>query len=157
LKDKHTIYLYGNHDKKEFADDRVKLFSDVQTDSYKLKLKDKTLVVEHGHRVQPGFPRLEKINPIRKMTFTVPAFESLGVRLFGEKFRSLFVYRHLHNRSIKRYARRNLSENEILICGHTHARLWDPKNRYINIGDTQIHVGSYLYIEDGRMELKSFT
>src|SRR3990170_7877882 len=42
LKSKKTIYIYGNHDRESYIDRNAKLFSDLQTHSYRLKLNGKS-------------------------------------------------------------------------------------------------------------------
>ena len=49
LKQKQTIYLYGNHDRKEYNDERVQLFSAAQGDSHILKEENTTYHIQHGH------------------------------------------------------------------------------------------------------------
>jgi len=36
LKQKKTVYIYGNHDRKEYCDSRVSSFSTIQTTHYKI-------------------------------------------------------------------------------------------------------------------------
>src|SRR3989338_7051902 len=92
LKSKHAVYLYGNHDPKNLSDHRVSLFSDNQLDEHRLPWKKFTLVIHHGHRNSKLLRFGEKIPYIKKLTFPFVAAESLGVRLFGPKFKSLLFY-----------------------------------------------------------------
>src|SRR3989338_3116815 len=47
LKKKKTIYITGNHDTPDLLDNRVELFSDLQTDRYEMPVGDKVLIFEH--------------------------------------------------------------------------------------------------------------
>ena len=51
--EKKAIYIYGNHDKKKFMDERVSLFSVQQLEKYVLTQSGKTFVIEHGHHIAP--------------------------------------------------------------------------------------------------------
>ena len=53
LKNKKTVYIFGNHDKKEFSDKRLSLFSDSQVSNYQLPTTHYNLIFTHGDDTRP--------------------------------------------------------------------------------------------------------
>jgi len=47
--EKKTIYIYGNHDRKEFMDERVNTFSVEQSSIKLLDIRSNTFHIEHGN------------------------------------------------------------------------------------------------------------
>jgi UDP-2,3-diacylglucosamine pyrophosphatase LpxH len=83
LKQKNTIYIYGNHDEELMTDKRVQLFSDEQFDKYEIQLKRKKLIVEHGDRLA-YLPHLGQFFTKRSSTF-----EKVMTRKTGSKFHKM--------------------------------------------------------------------
>lgn len=131
LKSKETIYIYGNHDRKNYCDSRVSLFSVKQADNYQLKVGSKMLHIQHGHDIVP-FGDKELVPPAltsARMNNLYAYGEYIATRLTGGHF--LKIYR-IFNKKMKTYIQSHLKENEILVTGHIHAPEFDLKNRYIN-------------------------
>jgi predicted phosphodiesterase len=145
LKSKHTIYLYGNHDPKKYCDDRVSLFSDIQADHYLFQ----NLYLCHGHQFAPRFSKLEK-SPLFPLLYKLNQanhwLEELLSPISPYFIGHLFFYRHLDNRPLLHFAKTQLPPDQILVCGHSHAAYFSPKDRYINDGDIYCHRLTYLEI-----------
>lgn len=141
LKKKHTIYLFGNHDKKQYINKSVSLFSDEQKSNYIFKSGDKVFHVEHGNR----FIKLPDLKGWQNAVLEI--IEDALYKLLGKTFLKL-AYGHF-NSSIKRKIKETLKKNEYLITGHTHLAEVDQANRYINEGFTKHGLAQYVYIEDG--------
>nr|MBI5455722.1 metallophosphoesterase family protein [Candidatus Levybacteria bacterium] len=161
LKSKKTVYVYGNHDKKEFSDKRVLLFSDTQTDKYSFKVNEKTFVAEHGDRFfknnliyQLTYGGPLKIFFMSKLfiTWQFVIFENLLTKAFGTRFLKKKSLRF--NGHIKKVIIKEFKNNEILICGHTHAAEIDLKNNFINTGIIRHGLGQFVIIDDGIIYLK---
>jgi predicted phosphodiesterase len=150
LKKKKTIYLYGNHDRKEACDSRVFLFSVRQANQLRWSIKDRTLLIKHGHDFDLLFTRIvRKLKISHLFLRAYHYFEDLAVKVFGPSFIS-WCHKY-YNKEIKDIIKNKLGDNEILICGHTHSVDFDLANKYINIGFTNYGVAQYLLIEDNNL------
>ncbi len=147
LKKRHAVYLYGNHDKKEYSDDRAGIFSDIQTKRYKLLSGDKTFIFDHGDAYALIFNNLfEKYSGLNRKSITY-LLSHLHEHIVSKKLTRLFFQRY--NDQIKKRLSSIVAENEILVCGHTHCAEFNLKNRYINTGPNVFGIGHYIYIENG--------
>ncbi len=72
LKEKKTVYLYGNHDPKRLCDHRVELFSEQQAEQLWLKTGNRELLIRHGCYLAPSgdiaHPRLLANRPMKAFT-----------------------------------------------------------------------------------------
>lgn len=168
LKKKETIYIYGNHDEAHHWNKTIKEFSKVQTYEYRLEGKNETYIVTHGHKITPTMQsryfdkKYKKIIPkvfwgtVRKLHKTIYKiyyhinFDKLGSFLFKEGYYRPFKYQ---NEKMKRYAKNNLSNSEILICGHSHKAEIDIENKFANDGLINHELAQYLSIENGKIRL----
>lgn len=154
LKEKNAIYLYGNHDKSNMMDSDVNLFSNIQKQYHRINLGSKVLVVEHGNRLMPFFDE----DPSRRYSVDGVAMRVFGeigqgpaIKLFGGKALKLAGARY--NRIIKRKVKKYLHEDEIYVCGHTHAAEFNPRRRFINSGLIRHGLAQYVLIENNDITL----
>jgi predicted phosphodiesterase len=151
LKKKNTIYIYGNHDKKERCDERVSLFSNHQAENHLLLLKDKTLLITHGHNLSLSFTKTVNIlkiwRPLLKLQSRLDHFLA---KTFGRKY--LYWSRKKYNQEIEEKSKKLLEKNQILVCGHTHLAQKDPDRGFINLGCLNFGLGQYLIIEDNKLK-----
>ena len=156
LKKKNTVYVYGNHDNKKFADKYVNLFSDKQTKQYIFKSKGKTFIVEHGDRLFPHFDvlfrRSFKRNPTPILNQMFEHVEGFLLRRFGKK--ALWLFYSKLNKTIKAKIKKEFTKGEYFICGHTHLADKDENRRFANCGLVEHGLGQYIVIEDGNIYLK---
>jgi|SRR3990167_7210071 len=150
LKDKKTIYLYGNHDKKEYSNKKIGLFSVRQQRKLKLISGNKIFFIEHGDRITPLWDKYFKRMPriINKFLYYL---EKSGVLLLGIKGLGI-LYRRF-NDNMKKKVSISLKKNEYLVCGHSHYMEIDEKNHFINSGMIKHGIGQYITIENGKVEL----
>ena len=149
LKQRSAVYLYGNHDKKEYSDKRVNLFSNEQGLQHKLKSGDKTFYFEHGDKITPFSDRYFKRAP-KLLSLAWTLTEHIMTKLTGMWFIGLF-YKKFNTR-IKKYAASNLKRNEVIICGHVSIPYFDLDNHYINGGWIKHGIGQYLTIENSEVK-----
>ena len=153
LKLKKTIYIYGNHDTESSMDENAFLFSDIQTHRHTLKLKEKELVIEHGNRL---YSYIDEHMPIDRVsgTLTMPysKFEYLMVRKTGKTYLKLLNKRK--NKNIKKKVLKELSSNQIYVCGHTHFAEIDEKNQFVNSGIIRHGLGQYLLVGNNSITAK---
>ncbi len=150
-----TIYLYGNHDMRKMTDDRVKLFSVEQHLRYRLKLKDKVLVIEHGNRLCPFVDEdpWKILTPTGfAMKFIIAHIEKRIIHTLGPKFVTRSCVRY--NKIIKKKLKKELKPNEIYVCGHTHAAEFSPEQQFINSGFMKYGIAQYIWIENNTITLK---
>ena len=158
FKEKNTIYVYGNHDKSIFADERTLLFSHEQRDEYTLHSGDKKYIIEHGHRVAPEMddkhPTLTRI------------FDFMYPRFYFYMMRDLPITRFVHRKIIfpkqekldvimQEYVA-GLDEPDVngYVFGHSH--IFDEARipKYYNSGSFWGGIAHYLVIEDGIVSAK---
>ncbi|MGA2911434.1 MAG: metallophosphoesterase family protein [Candidatus Levyibacteriota bacterium] len=152
LKGKETIYLYGNHDKKEYCDKRVFLFSSHQATHYKFKIGNQSFFVEHGDRINFAYKKL----------FYKQFFKSISHYPFFVK-RAALLEKIIVKSGLKRLLDRNgrlltfeiikqrdheKGNSEIYICGHTHLGFYDKKHQFLNDGFIRHGVGQYVEINE---------
>lgn len=149
---RRTIYLYGNHDKKEAADRRVGLFSCQQKYVHELESGKYLLQIEHGDRIAPAEDTWLPGFLVNKYILIPYIFfrEFLPLVFLGEK--SLWQYKG-QNEKMKNWAKNNLPKEKILVCGHSHLPEFNLKDRYINSGFIRHGYSQYLKITDGQMHL----
>jgi predicted phosphodiesterase len=152
LKKKKTVYLYGNHDKRQYRDSRVNYFSEKQTDIYKLSVGRSILHVEHGDRIAPAedtwLPRFF-FQPI----FLKPYIfyrEYLPLKMFGPR---ILVKYKKQNDKLKSWFKANLPQNNILVTGHSHLPEFNLKKGFINLGLIRHGFAYYLLIKNKQLEL----
>lgn len=151
LKKKKTTYLYGNHDKEDFLDQRVNLFSEAQQYSLSIKTKYKEIVVEHGNRFLHFIDERVKTSMIPK-SFAQQAldFENFLVRGFGTSLIQK-VYK-IYNNRMKQNMLSKIKHNQVFICGHTHLAEIDLSRNFINSGMVGYGLGQYLLMENDEIE-----
>lgn len=154
LKEKHTVYAYGNHDEKDKADERVSLFSDVQIRQFKFEEGGKTFVVEHGDRFFKNhvFYLLTYGGPFRFffmsrifLTWQFVILEDFLTKTLGTKYLAQKALNF--NKHIKKVWAKESKGSEILICGHTHGAEMDLQNNFINTGLVRHGLGQYVLID----------
>lgn len=153
LKEKRTVYIYGNHDSEKFSDNRVNLFSDIQTESYELKSGDKTFVFKHGNQFFPGLNEFIESRFVNALIDRIlNPVQYLLLRKFDGKLFKLSVKKT--NGIMKRRLRKELKPNQIYVCGHTHYPEVDLKHNFINTGINNYGLGQSVWIEDGKITFK---
>ena len=154
LKRKKAVYVFGNHDGPKKSDERVNLFSDLQTDKFCLPLKDKTLIITHGHHFSISiFEWMEKCGLPRSFFRFLSYAKNFASKIAPHLIHSFF---RRFNREIKEEIAGKMGENEILVCGHTHAAEIDLKNHFVDTGCIEKRYASYLLIDtdSGKLTLK---
>ena len=151
LKSKDTLYVCGNHDAAALNDPRTHQFAKSCTEVLELVIDGINYHFEHGHRIvktlDGKFPWLFQRSWIAS---AAAKLEEIAARIFGFKF---FLIHKPMNARIKRWQRKHLRPDQVLVCGHSHwPELDEPKN-FINSGFIRHHFAHHLVIEDGRTKL----
>jgi predicted phosphodiesterase len=156
LKKKKTIYLYGNHDRQEFMDERVKLFSVRQLNEHQFTAGARKVIVTHGHQVAPEFdgvfPRITK-----KFRWLYPSIFKLSrsPSLAGRLYRSIKIRHYRYNmRRLQQYAQANFGEAELLITGHSHIQVDNRRHGFINLGEFGRGWARYALIDGSKISVR---
>ncbi len=147
LKKKQAVYIFGNHDTQKMADNRTRLFSNIQTNQYKLTSGGKTFIFEHGHRIAPMAD--ETLNVKQGVVIKIAQrVEKYAVAIIGPRvFFILYAY------LIKQYKKSasQLNSDEVLVVGHTNTPEIDLDHKYINTGYCNIGLCHYVLIDNGTL------
>lgn len=149
LLSKNTIYIYGNHDSSDLSDIRVELFSREQ--GYKKTIKSQNLIlnIEHGQEIyklaDKKFPKyLQKIGTIIHNFYRYNYFR-INKKSYLNHFKDL-------NRHFKSVSKKQ--KKAFLVVGHSHGAELAESEFLANSGFIDWGYGSYLTIENGKIELK---
>jgi predicted phosphodiesterase len=162
MKSKKCIYLYGNHDRKEWCDDRIFQFCDEAHNEYHFKEGGVDLLITHGHLIandsitNETFIKYDRIfNKFNKLNQSYRVYIILQrslLFLMGEsKYAQL--YKKLNNPHLE-YAKK-LPEGTILVAAHTHSPAFLPEKKYINVGFINFGLSFFLHIDNGKLSLES--
>jgi len=160
LKQKDTVYIYGNHDDKIFSDERVYQFCNKAVDEYYLNTPKQKYLFKHGHEFL--FPKhssdcikkhkWEARTLGRKFRLTVASIvQDVGFGIFGPRILPSIINR------IPAEVRVTIGKsNYLLVCGHTHRPGHAPKNGFLDVGFFSHGWANYLKIdESGEFEMVS--
>lgn len=153
LKAKKTIYLFGNHDRKNWCDKRVNLFSAIAREKINLNINGGRFHIEHGNRIVPAPDDRYSWFYNKKLGRKLVV---LGARLFARRLLSTSIgkwYLGRINQKMKKWWRRQNLDKEILVCGHSHWSEFSLNSCYINTGFIRYGYGQYLRITQDELEL----
>lgn len=151
LKERHTVYLYGNHDKAENMNDMTSLFADYVGKEISFEHNGKTFVLEHGDEIadtftiDPKHPFVNKL--IKRLSIGIVWVQKFIVKIFGIKtFRALWGLQR-QNRLLIESVNKNKGPDVIKIYGHTHIPLFSLDDNLIILGGIRLGNANYLIID----------
>ena len=151
LKRKNAVYCFGNHDRKEYADSRLSLFSSIQTKQFCQKIGKHTFIFEHGDRLYQSIDM--KINSHILITFlTFIAHRILGNIFYKTGINPFRLIFRNESKNIQKKIELEKRPNEIYICGHIHEAM--KKEYYANPGYIDYGNGQYIIIDNGKIKMK---
>lgn len=150
LKQKHAIYIYGNHDNPHWLtyDEQniLATFSDEQHFRYSLTLGNTTYNIEHGHLLFPFLDTKLNWKPPRWLAlFGLWLDTSLG-NIFGRSI--YYAIAKLYNIKLKLIIQTTKQDGAVYIVGHTHWGEIDLKQRFINSGVNKHNFGQYVTLTE---------
>jgi len=160
LKQKNTIYIYGNHDPKLINDQRTQLFSNIQTNQYELNQGKYHYYIQHGHLIYSSwFSRFATLFPhtlVKKANLWLEYRKQTNpsIRKISE-----LIEKHLDKDGDEKLVaytlKRKKSKNDLYIYGHTHLTRMIPEIGYINPGRFSLTKPNFIKITDTRCEIAS--
>ena len=160
LKEKHTIYIYGNHDIESACDERVSLFCDKAEHCYDFELGKNSYHVTHGNRICGDIARR---NPLLHLYYRILHDKkhkrlNKGFKLFIhflERVGYLSMGRNVGLNSINKVSNRNMKEyatnhlkGTYLIAGDSHRPEEDIASHYLNSGFINYGHASYVLVDE---------
>lgn len=149
LKQRQAVYLYGNHDRNQWCDQRVNLFSTKQGLDYQMQIGSEIAYISHGHAI---FTSLEDKYPAFNHSIPLRLGSSIDVvhkLVWGPRFMS---GNKTINQPVRDWADQN-ANGRIIITGHSHYPEMDLHHHFINTGFIGCGYGNYVKVEDQRIEL----
>lgn len=150
LLERQTLYVYGNHDRIQWSDSRVNIFSVEQASECRRQIGAHTLHLTHGHTV---FTSLEDRIPAFNHSLPLRVGASIDILhkiVWGRRF--LREDNNKNNPS-RQWVTASLPQPDILVCGHSHYPEIDMEHRMINTGFIGSGYGNYVKITDEAIEL----
>jgi len=155
--EKNTTYIYGNHDREEFMDKRINMFSKIQNLRTEFASKNNIFHIEHGHlffkHQSIHNPKFMQINRKLKVDERIRhPLDNFLYKIVG--IGNLSKILGFMNNKIKLGGQKIIGSQKILVTGHTHIAEFD-KNKFINTGFIDQGLGWYLEISDQNYKLHS--
>lgn len=152
LKEKKSIYIFGNHDSQRLNDlDRIKHFSDIQLMSHTFIENGKKFTIEHGQRYFPTeFNNIDTTSPsFRRISKFMRFTERFLAGISGDTYQKLL---RKNNVKLKKHISQN-ADGSYFIFGHTHSPEVDLSIKFINSGIICHGLAQYVLINDGNIEI----
>jgi predicted phosphodiesterase len=144
LLERQAVYLYGNHDRPEWCDERVSLFSVEHGMDTTITTATQSYHITHGHTV---FTSMEDKYPFlnRKVPLRIGSnIDLIHKYVWGKSF---LKEGSKINRPMSEWASNNLPDDRILITGHSHYPEMDLDSRFVNSGFIGLGYGSYAIVD----------
>lgn len=143
LLEKQAVYIYGNHDRPEWCDERVGLFSVEQGMDAVFDVNGRSYYVAHGHTIFEPFEIWPTVNnrAILKFSSHIGAMRDFMSRRQGPEEGSSI------NVPMSKWATDNLSDGQLLVCGHSHYPEIDMAKSIVNSGFIGQNYASHVVID----------
>ena len=150
LLEREAAYVYGNHDRLQWSDERVDLFSVEHGMELHRNFGPYELYLTHGHTVftslEDKYPALNHSIPLRMGA----SLDVLHKLVWGRRF---MRDDNKINNPGRNWVNQSLPAPQILVCGHSHYPELDLTQRMINTGFIGTGYGNYLRIIDDDIQL----
>lgn len=154
LKQKNTIYLWGNHDPIEYMDSRVKRFCVTAAREHVICVRGKKWTITHGDIFTTTNERMFRVTHEHEWAKTIlriwERLESWTARVFGRN--GLVVFDRKYDVEV----RRAVSESgKRYITGHTHVFRSRPETGFLSTGLVRHGLGQTIEIVHDSFEFHS--
>jgi predicted phosphodiesterase len=144
LKSKKTVYLYGNHDRKQDNGIKAETFSDQQLEKLDLKIGDRNFHFEHGHKLIPTVDT--NINWLGRLGNYI---QNTLSKIFGKAFFNVFSPETLLIEEVWR------KKESFLVCGHVHFTR-TGKNYHVLGPSNFKHMSGLIIEDDGQLTSQTY-
>jgi predicted phosphodiesterase len=151
LKEKKTIYIYGNHDPEKAVDDRANQFADLVTDKYEFSSGGKDFVCLHGHQYIESPSKTSALIKVKFLLCILYLAYYLLILVLRRKFWKIYQF---ENDRLKKIQKQEFP-GKYLVTGHTH--LMEQTDFFINTGSLSFGFFEYTWIENGEIRQYSET
>ncbi len=151
LREKGAIHLFGNHDEEFYMEDCLGLFAKEHHQYLDVNIGKYNLHLEHGHLVYNTPEEMDFRN--KNQFFLNVGFQFGLVEKLAQKIFTKHEYTQFVNNKMKKMRKdhERISDDQILVCGHTHRPEFNLEEKYINTGMIRYGYASYLSIENDKM------
>lgn len=155
LKERNTLYVFGNHDNDdEFERSDAFIFCSAVANYFTLPVGKKELYITHGQEVVRYLNKLH-VFVDRTPILHKPIGFVLNILVRGTRGAYLKIAYQKMNNQMKEWAKGNLKDNQILICGHSHLQEMDIENQFIDLGGNTNGLRQYAIVEPKSITLFS--
>lgn len=157
LKAKNTVYIYGNHDAKEYSDERVYQFCDKAVDYYEVKTSTQNYYFTHGQKFL--FPKIQEVRPINEVfTKRNLIFEKVTSQLQGLIIKILgpHAFPKSFNKMTLEQRKTFAPIDSLLVCGHSHTPQHNKEMNFFDLGFFNFGWANYMVVDEkGKFEFVS--
>lgn len=163
LKEKNTVYIFGNHDEKEDVDQRINLFCNDFGDEYIIRIGNQTVALTHGYNMlanRRGYIESKYRELLVKHDTLLLVIVLRHLMNFLERMGYKLNPNLLRKSSFAKKSNQLMKKNRLesnkdgwLIGADTHLSEIDHQQKYANSGSILYGYASYLLIEDGELNL----
>ncbi len=149
LKEKKAVYIYGNHDRKIYSDERVALFCEKAAENLQLEINDKKYFLTHGDQlVLPSAKEIRSIESVRSKSSVYfekvcTVIQKYVIKVFGPNTFPEFL-----NKFTKQERDSIADINSIIVCGHSHKQQYKSEMNFVDIGFFNYDWANYLVIDE---------
>lgn len=154
LKQRRTVYLWGNHDPKKYMDKRVKRFCSHIAREYIVKANGHRWIVTHGDIFTTTNEQLFRVTHEHEWAKSIlrvwERIEYFVARKIGDRGLKMFdrKYDIAVRNAVKKDGRR-------YITGHTHVFRTDPTKKFLNTGFCRHGLAQTIEIVNGKFIFRS--
>lgn len=154
LRQKNTVYIYGNHDKKKWMNQNVFLFCDELVSRYKFRSGNKEFNVSHGDKIYISIGDKHPKLANKCTAFISMNIRNWGVKIMGWNFNEKFYWSSKKTHKVLMgWAKDHFCQNQYFVFSHSHFPEIKDEINFINLGHIGQNLASYVMIEDGRIKL----
>ncbi len=148
LKSKNTVYLFGNHDKKEFSDDRIFEFCDIAEQKQIVEYAGKKLIFEHGDKHVMKLDGKLGINRPDQWQSNITEFlQATFIKIFGLRGFSM-LFGRMNGKLKEIVMSQNPDANMIFFFGHVHVAEIDLESHFVNSGIFNYGFAQHVIVTD---------
>jgi predicted phosphodiesterase len=138
LKSKDTIYIYGNHDRKQIDDEKAEAFCNIKAEKYKIKIGERTFQFEHGDRF---FRSVD--TKIRWLGRVGGFLQTKLSQILGKTYLKIF------SKQTKSVRNEWKDQEDFLVCGHIHCPYIGPNYCILGPGNSKYMLA--LIVDNGNL------